>query len=170
MRVGASLQLSRAHTATRNVARARRRALALRGWIEATAEILIALLDELDALAEDLEPDTDGEDGEDWKPWLAAPAARRQARQRPVPGRTGLPLGRMLLVRTTSVVLARRVLLVCATPVVLASDVRVERREDAVRIGSVNPDVPVVMRLEHVGLVHRRGRVILHSVVRHALE
>ena len=39
----------------------------LRRRIEAAAEALIALLDELDAPAEDLEPD------EDWEPWLAAP-------------------------------------------------------------------------------------------------
>ena len=35
--------------------------------MEATAEALIALLDEVDAGAEDLE------DGGDWEPWLAAP-------------------------------------------------------------------------------------------------
>ena len=45
----------------------------LRRRIEAAAEALIGLLDELDAPAEDLEPDADGEDGEDWEPWLAAP-------------------------------------------------------------------------------------------------
>jgi hypothetical protein len=42
-------------------------ALALRRRIEAAAEALIALLDQLDAPAEDLEPDAD------WEPWLAAP-------------------------------------------------------------------------------------------------
>ena len=41
--------------------------LALRRRVEAAAEALIALLDQLDAPAEDLEPDVDGE------PWLAAP-------------------------------------------------------------------------------------------------
>ena len=41
----------------------------LRGRLEAA----IALLDRLDAPAEDLEPDADGEDGGDWEPWLAAP-------------------------------------------------------------------------------------------------
>ena len=41
--------------------------LALRHRIEAAAEALIALLDQLDAPAEDLEPDPD------WEPWLAAP-------------------------------------------------------------------------------------------------
>ena len=51
----------------------RRQALALRARIEAAAEALIALLDELDAPAEDLEPDADGEDGGDWEPWLACP-------------------------------------------------------------------------------------------------
>ena len=39
----------------------------LRRWIEAAAEALIALLDQLDAPTEDLEPDAD------WEPWLAAP-------------------------------------------------------------------------------------------------
>ncbi len=39
----------------------------LRRRIEAAAETLIALLDQLDALTEDLEPDAD------WEPWLAAP-------------------------------------------------------------------------------------------------
>ena len=52
---------------------AERRALALRARIEAAAEALIALLDELDAPAEDLEPDADGEDGGDWEPWLGCP-------------------------------------------------------------------------------------------------
>ena len=47
--------------------RKRLEALALRRWIEAAAEALIALLDQLDAPAEDLEPDAD------WEPWLAAP-------------------------------------------------------------------------------------------------
>ena len=41
--------------------------LALRRRIEAAAEALIALLDQLDAPTEDLEPDAD------WEPWLAAP-------------------------------------------------------------------------------------------------
>ncbi len=54
-------------------AQERRQVLALRARIEAAAEALIALLDELDAPAEDLEPDADGEDGGDWEPWLAAP-------------------------------------------------------------------------------------------------
>ena len=52
-------------------ANARRReqqhVLALRRRIEAAAEALIALLDQLDAPAGDLEADTD------WEPWLAAP-------------------------------------------------------------------------------------------------
>ena len=39
----------------------------LRRRIEAAAEALIALLDQLDAPTEDLEPDAD------WEPWLAAP-------------------------------------------------------------------------------------------------
>jgi hypothetical protein len=39
----------------------------LRRRIEAAAEALIALLDQLDASTEDLEPDAD------WEPWLAAP-------------------------------------------------------------------------------------------------
>ena len=51
----------------------RRQVLALRARIEAAAEALIALLDELDAPAEDLEPDADSEDNGDWEPWLAAP-------------------------------------------------------------------------------------------------
>ena len=51
----------------------RRQVLALRARIEAAAEALIALLDELDAPTEDLEPDADGEDGGDWEPWLACP-------------------------------------------------------------------------------------------------
>ena len=46
---------------------------ALRSRIETAAEALIALLDEFDAPAEDLEPDADGEDGGDWEPWLACP-------------------------------------------------------------------------------------------------
>ncbi len=54
-------------------AQARRQVLALRARIEAAAEALIALLDELDAPAEDGEPDADGEDNGDWEPWLAAP-------------------------------------------------------------------------------------------------
>ena len=54
-------------------AQERRQVLALRARIEAAAEALVALLDELDAPAEDLEPDADGEDGGDWEPWLAAP-------------------------------------------------------------------------------------------------
>ena len=41
--------------------------LALRRRVEAAVEALIALLDQLDASAEDLEPDAD------WEPWLAAP-------------------------------------------------------------------------------------------------
>ena len=40
---------------------------ALRRRIEAAAEALIALLDQLDAPLEELEPDGD------WEPWLAAP-------------------------------------------------------------------------------------------------
>ncbi len=47
--------------------RERLEALALRRRIEAAAEALIALLDQLDAPAEDLEPEADRE------PWLAAP-------------------------------------------------------------------------------------------------
>jgi hypothetical protein len=39
----------------------------LRRQIEAAAEALIALLDQLDAPTEDLEPDAD------WEPWLATP-------------------------------------------------------------------------------------------------
>ena len=51
----------------------RRQVLALRARIEAATEALIALLDEIDAPAEDLEPDADSEDGGDWEPRLAAP-------------------------------------------------------------------------------------------------
>ena len=47
--------------------------LELRRCLETAIENAIALLDHLDAPAEDLEPDTDGEDGGDWEPWLAAP-------------------------------------------------------------------------------------------------
>ncbi len=47
--------------------RERLETLALRRRIEEAAEALIALLDQLDAAAEDLEPDAD------WEPWLAAP-------------------------------------------------------------------------------------------------
>ena len=55
----------RARTAV--LCREQQHVLALRRWIEAAAEALIALLDQLDAPAEDLEPDAD------WEPWLAAP-------------------------------------------------------------------------------------------------
>ena len=47
--------------------REQQHALALRRRIEAAAEALIDLLDQLDAPSEDLEPDAD------WEPWLAAP-------------------------------------------------------------------------------------------------
>jgi len=40
---------------------------ASRARLKATAEALIVLVDELDTLAEDLEPE------EDWEPWLAPP-------------------------------------------------------------------------------------------------
>ena len=55
------------HRMVQPCARERRQVLALRARIEAAAEALIALLDELNAPTEDLEPD------EDWEPWLAAP-------------------------------------------------------------------------------------------------
>ena len=45
----------------------------LRRCLELAIEAAIALLDRLDAPAEDLEPDADGEDNGDWEPWLAAP-------------------------------------------------------------------------------------------------
>ena len=65
------MNASRRHGSRRTRANALRREqqhlLTLRRRIEAAAEALIALLDQLDAPAEDLEPDADGE------PWLAAP-------------------------------------------------------------------------------------------------
>jgi hypothetical protein len=45
-----------------------------------------------------------------------------------------------------------------------AGHLRVEGGEDAVRVVAVNPDVAVEMRLEHVRLVDRRGRVVDHSI------
>ncbi len=63
----ASTQLGSQHDRAGALQRERREALALRRRIEAAAEALIALLDDLDAPAEDLEPDAD------WEPSLAAP-------------------------------------------------------------------------------------------------
>ena len=45
----------------------------MRERLEAAIESAIALLDRLDAPAEDREPDAVGEDGGDWEPWLAVP-------------------------------------------------------------------------------------------------
>jgi hypothetical protein len=44
-------------------------------------------------------------------------------------------------------------MLVAAAAVMLAGDVRIERCKHPVRVLPVDPDVPVVMRLEHVGLI-----------------
>ncbi len=63
----ASIRPGSKHDRADALHRERLEALALRRRIEAAAEALIALLDELDAPAEDLEPDADRE------PWLAAP-------------------------------------------------------------------------------------------------
>src|SRR5688572_18339344 len=48
--------------------------------------------------------------------------------------------------------------------VVPAGDVRVEGREHPVRVVPVDPDVPVVVRLEHVGLVDGGPGVVRHGV------
>ena len=55
------------HTRTATLRREQQHVLALRRRVEAAAEALIALLDQLDAPAEELEPDAD------WEPWLASP-------------------------------------------------------------------------------------------------
>ena len=65
--MNASRRRGSKHTQTAALHREQQHVLALRHRIEAAAEALIALLDQLDAPAEDLEPDTD------WEPWLAAP-------------------------------------------------------------------------------------------------
>ena len=65
--MNASKRRSSKRTRADTLRREQQHALALRGRIEAAAEALIALLDQLDAPAEDLEPDAD------WEPWLAAP-------------------------------------------------------------------------------------------------
>ena len=47
---------------------------------------------------------------------------------------------------------------------------RIQRREHAVRVLAINPDMPVEVRLEHVRLVECRARIVGHRVVRHAME
>ena len=47
---------------------------------------------------------------------------------------------------------------------------RIQRREHAIRILAINPDMPIEMRLEHVRLVECRARVVGHRIVRHAME
>src|SRR5690606_13434196 len=54
--------------------------------------------------------------------------------------------------------------------VMLAGDRRVVLREHAVGVLTVEPDVAVVMRSEHVRLVHRRRWVVLHGVEGDAVE
>ena len=61
--------------------------------------------------------------------------------------------------------------LMCAIAlVVLAGHARVERREDAVRIFSVKPDMPIVMGLEIVRLVNGCGGIVDHGVVCNAVK
>ena len=51
-----------------------------------------------------------------------------------------------------------------------ASDCRIQRREHAVRVLAVDPDVPIEVGFEHVRLVDRRVRVIGHRIERDAME
>ena len=46
----------------------------------------------------------------------------------------------------------------------------IEGGEDTTGVLAVQPDVSIVVRLELVGLVCRRRRVVLHAVVGHAVE
>ena len=59
---------------------------------------------------------------------------------------------------------------VARTLVVLAAYRRVEWRENSVRIIPINPHVAVKVRHEHMSFVDRRGGVINHAVVGHAVE
>ena len=65
--MNASRQRGSRRTRADALRREQQHVLALRRRVEAAAEALIALLDQLDAPTEDLEPDAD------WEPWLAAP-------------------------------------------------------------------------------------------------
>src|SRR5262245_37454255 len=50
-------------------------------------------------------------------------------------------------------------------PAMGATDVRIELSEHPVGIVAVKPYVPIVVRLEHMGLVDRRRRIVLHVVI-----
>src|SRR3546814_3088889 len=51
-----------------------------------------------------------------------------------------------------------------------AGDVRVEGREDAAGIVAKQPDMTVVMRLEHMRFVERRRRIVDHMLEGDAME
>ena len=57
-----------------------------------------------------------------------------------------------------------------AATVVAAGYIRVEGREHSVRIVSVEPDVPVEVRLEHMGFVAWGRRVVLYPVICQAVK
>ena len=52
---------------------------------------------------------------------------------------------------------------------VFAGDVRIVLSEHAAWILAMHPDMTIVVRLEHMALVERRGWVVLHQVVRNPL-
>ena len=55
-------------------------------------------------------------------------------------------------------------------PVVRTGHTGIELREHAVRILTIDPHVAIVMGFEHVRFVGVGARIILHRVVRHAVE
>lgn len=57
-----------------------------------------------------------------------------------------------------------------AIPVMFAGDGRIERSEHAVGIFAIDPDMPIVVWLEQVGLVGRSGGIVGHGVVGHPVE
>jgi hypothetical protein len=54
--------------------------------------------------------------------------------------------------------------------VVFAGDGRIERSEHAVGIFAIDPDMPIVVRLEQVGLVGWSGGIIDYGVIGHPVE
>src|SRR5678815_5496565 len=85
--------------------------------------------------------------------WKSPTSSGRRPAKRRLPPHTGL---------------ARRVRPVIVRPLVIgARHRRIERREDTGGIVTIDPHVAIEVRLEHMGLVDRGVRVVLHRVVRH---
>jgi hypothetical protein len=63
-----------------------------------------------------------------------------------------------------------RMVMMIGVRVVLAGHARVERREHATRIFAIQPHMTVVMRLEIVRFIERRGGIVDHGVIGNAVK